>query len=125
MKKIGERADLFWVITPDHKEDWFIIACNEQSAERLHEEHGRHARGDAIATLIIADVPLDEPALSALPRRARLDDLRLLGFEIIDALHNRAVKLNNVLFLEGGLQSLINTSIPSRAEVAGARHATA
>jgi hypothetical protein len=119
MKKTEERVHLFWVVTPDHKEDWFIFACDKRSAERYHEGY---SRGDAIPTLIIADVSFDESSPSALPRPAQLDDLKCLGFEIIDASPIRVVRLDNVLFIEGGLKSLIDQSRCCQSEVADSVH---
>ena len=123
MKKTDESAHLYWVITPDHEEDWFTFACSKQSAERFREHHAACTDRGAIATPIIEDVPLDASSLSELPRHAQIADLKLLGFEIIDGSHKRAVRLDNLLFIEGGLQSLIGQSRYCQTEVTDSVHA--
>lgn len=47
------KLKLYWVETSDHDEDWFIIARNKRSAERLHENFEGYDRGDAVAEYVV------------------------------------------------------------------------
>jgi hypothetical protein len=122
MKTIDKSAHLYWVITPDHEEDWFVFACNKKSAECFREQYEANTRTGTTATLIIENVPQDTSFLSELPRHAEIADLKLLGFEIIVGSRRRAVKLDNLLFIEGGLQSLINRSRDCKGHAADSVH---
>ena len=45
---------LYWVITEDHHEDWFIVARSHEEAEVFHEQNEGYLPGDAMAEEIIA-----------------------------------------------------------------------
>ena len=45
--------NLYWVDTPDHAEDWFIVARTNTRAARWHERAEGYAPRDARATLVV------------------------------------------------------------------------
>jgi hypothetical protein len=49
-------AKLYWCTTPDHDEDWFVIARTAASARLYHEREEVYGAGDADAELV-CDVP--------------------------------------------------------------------
>ncbi len=52
---------LYWVTTPDHHEDWFIVAKNRKRAEIFHEQNEGYLPGDATAKEIVT-IPKTVPA---------------------------------------------------------------
>jgi hypothetical protein len=40
-------AKLYWCTTPDHDEDWFVMARTAHSARRYHENEEGYAKGTA------------------------------------------------------------------------------
>jgi hypothetical protein len=50
---------LYWVMTEDHNEDWFIVATTEGKACSIHEEMEGYDEGDAAAELVV-DIPPDK-----------------------------------------------------------------
>jgi hypothetical protein len=49
-------AKLYWCTTPDHDEDWFVIARTAPSARRYHENAEGYGRNTAEAEYV-CDVP--------------------------------------------------------------------
>jgi hypothetical protein len=47
-----QKPKMYWVITLNHEEDWFVFAASKRSAERFHEDFEGYNRGDALATLM-------------------------------------------------------------------------
>lgn len=50
------RKKLFWATTPDHDEDWFVVAESADEAARWHESAEGYSKGDASAQLV-ANIP--------------------------------------------------------------------
>ncbi len=81
--KSGSIVNLYWVTTDDHDEDWFILA-------RLILRAGT------------------DPIPGPKPRHAQLEDLQMLGFEILNPDPNgRCVRRKGRTFLEGHLESMV------------------
>jgi len=99
-------VNLYWVATDDHDEDWFILARTARTAENYHVQYEGYAPGEARAELILRAGT--EPILGSIPRHAQLEDLQVLGFEILNPDPNgRCVKRNGRIFLEGHLESMV------------------
>jgi hypothetical protein len=45
---------LFWCSTPDHDEDWFVVAHDEAEAVSFHEESEGYEEGEGTAELVCA-----------------------------------------------------------------------
>ncbi len=43
---------LYWCTTPDHDEDWFVVATSEDDAKQFHEEAEGYGEGDASAEFV-------------------------------------------------------------------------
>ena len=97
---------LYWVTTDDHDEDWFILATTGRTAESYHIRYEGYEPGEARAELIL---PVGtDPIPGTIPRHAQLEDLQMLGFEILNPDPNgRCVRRNGRTFLEGHLESMV------------------
>lgn len=97
---------LYWVTTDDHDEDWFILATTARTAESYHIRYEGYEPGEARAELIL---PLGtDTILGPIPRHAQLEDLQMLGFEILNPDPNgRCIRRNGRTFLEGHLESMV------------------
>jgi hypothetical protein len=96
---------LFWVTTPDHEGNWFVIARTPRAAIRFFEEHQGYITRAAKAE-IIASVPVSlRPECGPSPCFAQIDDLKkLAGVEIVDDGRSsgmRKVRVSNRMFIEG------------------------
>ena len=99
---------LYWVTTLDHDEDWFIFAPTSRSAASYHEDYEGYDTGDAKARLVIARVELQKYEQGPPPCHAQIADLLALGFEVVGSdPHQRSVRFEGELYLEGELQSLV------------------
>ena len=104
--KPGNIVNLYWVTTDDHDEDWFILARTGQTAESYHIQYEGYEPGDARAELILHAGT--DPIPGPIPRHAQLEDLQVLGFEILNPDPNgRCVRRNGRTFLEGHLESMV------------------
>src|SRR5215831_6704092 len=107
VKGTKPNSELYWVTTPDHDEDWFIIAPSKRLAQRFHEEFEGYERGDADAELIVTK----ERKWIRTPntRHAQLDDLKTLGFDLLNngAQYPRSVRYGSRVFVEGVLPGSI------------------
>ena len=113
-----DTINLYWVITDDHDEDWFILAATTQAARRYHTEYEGYSPGDAHAELIMRVVAgqISGPTL----RHAQLADLRRLGFEVLNPdPHGRIVRLAGRTFVEGHLESLVAEASDNAWEARG------
>lgn len=50
---------LYWVATPDHDEDWFILAYSAAQALRIHEDEEGYDHGYAHSELVLT-LPADK-----------------------------------------------------------------
>jgi hypothetical protein len=113
--------NLYWVTTDDHDEDWFIFSRTKRLAEDYHEGTEGYDRGAAKAERILTvpkvQLELDERS----PRHAQLEDLAVLGFEVLHTGDSRlrSVRYGSRVFVEGPLQSAIDASQDDRSEAAG------
>ena len=104
--KPGNIVNLYWVTTDDHDEDWFILARTGRTAESYHIQYEGYEPGDARAELILRAAT--DPIPGLIPRHAQLEDLQVLGFEILNPDPNgRCVRRNGRTFLEGHLESIV------------------
>jgi hypothetical protein len=108
---------LYWVTTPDHSEDWFILARTRRSAAKFHDSYEGYDDNYATAELVVAGTGVSESSFEGLPRHAQIPDLRQLGFEIVDPRGGqRVVRLNEKLFIEGYLESFITELTDNQLE---------
>jgi hypothetical protein len=99
---------LYWVTTDDHDEDWFIFARTPRIAASYHENYEGYDTGDAKAHLVIARVQLQRYEQGTLPCHAQIADLITLGFEVVGGdPHQRSVRFEGELYVEGHLQALL------------------
>jgi hypothetical protein len=104
--KPGRIVNLYWVVTDDHDEDWFILARTARTAESYHIQYEGYEPGDARAELILRAGTDSIPG--PIPRHAQLEDLQMLGFEILNPDPNgRSARRNDRTFLEGHLESMV------------------
>ena len=99
-------VNLYWVTTDDHDEEWFILARTIRTAESYHIQYEGYEPGEARAELILCAGT--DPIPGPIPRHAQLEDLQILGFEILNPDPNgRCVRRNGRTFLEGHLESIV------------------
>ncbi|MGH9318296.1 MAG: hypothetical protein ACRD21_17445 [Vicinamibacteria bacterium] len=106
---------LYWVETPDHAEDWLMVAPSESRAEKLHEQYEGYERGDAEASLVAA-VPQSLEAPMVWP----LDELlEACGVRILRPETPRVVEIAGRKFTEGYLEHEIRQIDDDAAEALG------
>lgn len=99
---------LFWVVTPDHINDWFIVSETAWQAAKFHEEKEKYMNGHASADYV-EDIPINvwskittSSAILVEPTWPSRELLEALGAKIIDDTPRyRKVYLKNTLFTEG------------------------
>lgn len=52
MRRAGA-LKLYWLESPDHHEDWFVVARTARSARAFFEEAEGYGRGDATSRLVV------------------------------------------------------------------------
>jgi hypothetical protein len=110
------RWKLYWVVTGDETEDWFVVARDARTAARFHEEYNGFATGDAYAAPVVALPPAF--GIDAV-EYADEDLLRTCGAELLRSETPRAVRLRGRVFVEGALQHVINTQVDDFFEACG------
>lgn len=106
---------LYWVTTPDHDEDWFMVASSSQAASKAHEDREGYNPGEATAEAIL-DIPEHVPAETGWPSE---ELLRSLGAEVLHDDQPRVVKIAGRTFCEGMLESRLNELIDDAFEARG------
>jgi len=106
---------LYWMITEDHHEDWFIVARSHEEAETFHELNEGYLPGDAVAEEIIA-IPDEIATESGWPSE---QVLLAVGAKVIDQGSTRIVQLGNRRFCEGLLEETIRSLDDDRFEANG------
>lgn len=96
---------LYWVTTPDHHEDWFIVANSRKQAEVFHEQYEGYLEGDATAEKILV-IPKNVPAEKGWPTE---DVLLALGAKFLENGSARVVEINDRKFCEGLLEETIRS----------------
>ena len=112
---------LYWVTVPgDDSEDWFIFSRDARTARSFHEECEGYSPGDAKAECIMKVPPSLKLSVKP-PDHANLEDLEMLGFEILDSgdQYVRMVRKDGRTFTEGALESLVRTIRDDIFEVSG------
>ena len=77
-RKYTTPSNLYWVTTPDHDEDCFIVASNIRSARAYHESYEGYNSGDAEAELLFHHIDIPSGP-DCPPFHPRLDLLESLG----------------------------------------------
>jgi hypothetical protein len=106
---------LYWVTTPDHDEDWFIVASSSQAACKLHEDMEGYNPGEATAEAVL-DIPEDVPVERGWPAEELLHSL---GAEFLHDDQPRVVKIAGGTFCEGMLESRLNEIVDDAFEARG------
>ncbi len=99
-KSTAPRTRLFWCSTPDHDEDWFVVARSAAGARRYHEDAEGYARGDATAELVCALPARFARTAVGWPSDALLD---ACGAERLKRSGARVVRIGDRLFGEGDI----------------------
>lgn len=107
---------LYWYETPDHTEDWFVVASSvDEAIEFVIEEEGFDEETDIPVEKIIdlpelaeggAHWPEDETIIAA-------------GGTFVRQETPRVVAINGRTFTEGGMQMLVDRVHDDQAEAAG------
>ena len=95
---------LYWVTTPDHDEDWFVVAGSAKEAAEIHEDAEGYNPGDARAEVVMT-IP---QGLEAEPGWPSKELLSALGGHYLSTESPLVVEFNGRRFCEGMLQSQIN-----------------
>jgi hypothetical protein len=106
---------LYWVTTPDHDEDWFIVASSSQAASNAHENSEGYNPGEVAAEAIL-DIPELVSAETGWPSEELLPSL---GAEFLHDDQPRVVEIAGRTFCEGLLESRLNEIIDDAFEVRG------
>ena len=120
MSARAPHLNLYWVSTPDHDEDWFILAKTCRSSERFHENYEGYNRGDATAELVLRNCGIQPREHEVPPFHAQADHLAELGgvtFEVAPG--QRTVLLDGCLFVEGQMEGLVAIGQDNLAEHLG------
>jgi len=94
---------LYWVITEDHHEDWFIIASSKKEASKLHEEMEGYDFGSARSQEILS-IPDNISVEAGWPSK---ETLLSVGAIFIKEDEPRIIKINGKQFAEGMLEAHI------------------
>ena len=107
--------NLYWCETPDHDEDWFIVAPSVKEAKRMHEDSEGYGRGDARATALLRITQKLSPAVGYLTH----DLLRSLGAVFISENTPRVVQIGSRVYQEGGMGAVIDRVSDDVSEAVG------
>lgn len=99
-----DRWALYWCETPDHDEDWFVIARTAREARRFFGNYEGYDTGDAEASRICG---IPEGASVTEPCWALEDILIRCGAKILRADEPRLVEIQGIRYEEGTLEALI------------------
>ncbi len=110
------RWALYWCQTPDHDEDWFVIARTAREARSFFTNYEGYDAGDAEASRICA-VP--EGVVITEPGWALEEVLRACGAEILRAQEPRQVEIRGIHYEEGRLDALIMKAHDDAFQAAG------
>jgi hypothetical protein len=110
-----KQMKLYWVTTPDHDEDWFMVASSSQAASKAHEDREGYNPGDARAEAIV-DIPENVPAEPGWPSE---ELLRSLGADVLHDGQPRVVEIGGRKFCEGMLESRLNEIVGDVFEARG------
>lgn len=110
------RWALYWCETPDHDEDWFVVARTAREARRFFENYEDYDLGDAEASRICA-VP--EAVVITEPCWALEDVLRACGARILRAQEPRQVEIRGIRYEEGRLEAQILKAHDDAFQAAG------
>lgn len=100
----SKRLKLYWVTTPDHDEDWFVIEYAKRDAERGHEDAEGYERGYATATLVCA-VPASHQ--NTHPGWPNHELLEACGATFLRSDTPRVVVLGGQTYTEGMLEATV------------------
>ncbi len=102
-KKDLAEMKLYWVVTEDHDEDWFVAANSKREASKWFENYEGYNPGDAFAEEIL-EIPDNVPSEKGWPS----DELLLsVGAKFISNQTTRVVQIGERTFCEGMLEQSI------------------
>lgn len=100
-RKLPRPLKLYWLSTPDHDEDAFVVATRAGVAQRAHEEHQGYSRGTSTAELI-GELTAEWQSFELLYASREL--LRAMGAEFPAA---RVVKLGGKAYAIGDVDQSV------------------
>ena len=106
---------LYWVVTDDHCEDWFIVAETNRQAATFHEQNEGYLPGDARAEEVTV-IPDGVNAETGWPSDAVLV---AAGAEFVDQGPARVVRICGKTFCEGLLEATLRSIDDDRSQAAG------
>lgn len=109
-------AALYWYETPEHTEDWFVVASTvDEAVEFVIEEEGYDEE-----TEIPVEKIVDLPELTVLGAHWPDDDTIIAaGGTFVRQDTPRVVIINGRTFTEGAMQMLVDRAHGDQSEVAG------
>jgi hypothetical protein len=106
---------LYWCETPDHDEDWFIVASSAKEACRIHEDQEGYDEDYARATLV-SRIPAALVPVTEWPSRELLE---ALGGVFLSDSTPRVVQFGQKVYAEGGMDAVLRRLEDDQAEVLG------
>jgi hypothetical protein len=107
--------NLYWVETPDHHEDWFVVARSARRAARWHEMAEGYEDRDAWATLV-RPIPRNLETPEGWPSHELLE---ACGARLLRSDAPRVVEIAGGRFVEGYLEHEIRQRLDERFEALG------
>lgn len=102
VRRPSTKINLYWVAGRDSAFDWFMLATSLSSAIGLHEFASGSGVNRSECRRISRHPHVSAWESGAPPCFASLEDLRRLGYQVIDTIPpTRAVRFQNKLFVEG------------------------
>ena len=114
------RQKLYWCTSPDHWEDWFVIAPSKRLAKSFFSEVNGYAKDDVTITLVATPLGEQPGARTFATGFAENDDIVACGGKLIIDEAPRVVQLHERVYREGCIQDLpgidMNTERPMPGE---------
>jgi hypothetical protein len=101
------RISLYWVQTPDHREDWLVYACSSRQAREFFEEYEGYSPGDAKASLVCA---VDDNSV-VIPSWVDHEDLSRFGVKAVHEDYPEVYERGGVRYRKGCITYEVYTAL--------------
>jgi hypothetical protein len=103
---------LYWIWTPKHHEDWFVISTSKESAKQFFCDYeGFDIQDDRVKAGKICDVNMRFKGYNKRAFHAQIPMLKALGFVIVNSSSPRVVIYKGVRYREGCCGDVIAKSL--------------
>ncbi|MBI3246533.1 MAG: hypothetical protein HYZ50_08510 [Deltaproteobacteria bacterium] len=106
---------LYWCETPDHDEDWFIVASSAKEACRIHEAQEGYGKSYARSRLVCR-IPSALAPATGWPSQELLE---ALGGVFLSNSTPRVVQYGQTVYVEGGMDAVLRRLEDDQAEAMG------